>query len=263
MDEIAVGQRQPLLGKDRPRAPVTVAGVGAVEHRRERTAPILLRLAAVIEAATEGGERHRVLQFHPSDRPVEGAGEMEDCIAHHLGLHPPDVHPLQKPILRILSDGSRPPWLGAAGGELSAFPAVGSAGDDEPVERLHPPAVLHELDGEPVEQLRMGGGGASPTEIEHARKKRLVEVPHPDVIHGHPRRQRIGPIGDPAGQRRAPPRARRRIGRGDPRVGAIGRAHRRAPRGFHRSLRFLDRRGRGSDLRLPGGVGVGLGPRRG
>ena len=90
-----------------------------------------------------------------------------------------------------------------------------------------------------------------------------MEVPHPDMVHGHPRRQRIGPIGDPACECRASAGARRRIGRGNPRVGAIGRAHRGASRGFHRSLRLLDRRGRGSDLRLPGGVGLWLGPRRG
>ena len=189
---------------------------------------------------------------------------MKDRIAHHLGLHPADVHPLQKPILRILSDGSRPSWLGAAGrGGLRASPAVGGAGDDEPVERLHTPAVLHKLDSEPVEQLRMGRSGSSPAEIEHARQERLVEVPHPNMVHGHPCRERIVPIGDPAGQRRTPPRARRRIGRGDPRVGAIGGAHRRAPRGFHRSQCLLDRCGRGDDLRLSGGVGLGLGPRRG
>ena len=56
---------------------------------------------------------------------------------------------------------------------------------------LHAPPRLHELGGEPVEQLGVRGRLAAATEVEDGRDERLVEVARPDVVHGYARSERV------------------------------------------------------------------------
>ena len=70
------------------------------------------------------------------------------------------------------------------------------------------PVVFHQLDGEPVEQFGVRRRGALAAEVEDGRHERRPEVAHPDVVHHDTGGQRVGPIGRPQGQRRAPPGAR-------------------------------------------------------
>ena len=51
--------------------------------------------------------------------------------------------------------------------------------------------LLHELDGEPVEQLRVRRRLAVAAEVEDGRDQRRAEVPQPDVVDGHAGRQRV------------------------------------------------------------------------
>ena len=70
--------------------------------------------------------------------------------------------------------------------------------------------LIHELDGQPVEQCRVRRRRALAAEVEDRRHQRLAEVPHPDVVDGDAGRQRMPRIGHPAGQRRAAAGAGRR-----------------------------------------------------
>ena len=67
---------------------------------------------------------------------------------------------------------------------------------DLTVELLDGPAVLHELDGQVVQQFRMAGAIPGGSEVTQAPNEARPEVVMPDAIHDHTRSQRIGWAGD-------------------------------------------------------------------
>ena len=66
--------------------------------------------------------------------------------------------------------------------------------DDQAIEPLQVPAVVHQVVGEPVEQFEFRRRRAAEAEVGHRLDQRPVHVPHPDVIDGHPRGERVFPI---------------------------------------------------------------------
>ena len=77
---------------------------------------------------------------------------------------------------------------------------------------LHAPVVLHEFDGQPVEQLGVRRRSPFAAEVKHRRHQRLAHVPSPDMIDGDPRRQRMTRVGQPFREGGAAAGAGRRIG---------------------------------------------------
>ena len=96
--------------------------------------------------------------------------------------------------------------------------------DDQAVNRLHAPSAFHEFHSEPVEQGGVRRPLAVAAEVVDRRNDRPAEMAAPEMIDGHPGRQRVGPIGDPASQGQPAARAARRIGR--PRYRCVVRAGR-------------------------------------
>ena len=68
------------------------------------------------------------------------------------------------------------------------------------MDRLLAPAPVHELAGQPIEQLGMAGGGALRAEVVVGLDQAAAEIRLPDPVHGDPGRQRIAAIDQPAGQ---------------------------------------------------------------
>src|SRR5947209_2936480 len=96
-------------------------------------------------------------------------------------------------------------------GRVRAHPVRGTR-DDPTVERLERPgyrssvARLHQLDGEPVEQVGMRWWGAVAAEVMRGGHQGSAEMPAPDVVDRDAGGQRIATVVDPAGQRRPPSR---------------------------------------------------------
>ena len=65
---------------------------------------------------------------------------------------------------------------------------------------LQAPARLHELDGQPVEQVGEFRAGGPQAEVGHGRDQRLAEMPGPDVVDRDAGRQGIAAVDDPSGQ---------------------------------------------------------------
>ena len=81
---------------------------------------------------------------------------------------------------------------------------------------LHAPAVIHELDGQPVEQLLIRWAVALASEIVRRGHDAAPEMSLPDAVHHHARGQRIVARRDPLRQRFPPARnepRRRRLRR--------------------------------------------------
>ena len=65
------------------------------------------------------------------------------------------------------------------------------------------PAAIDELGGQPVQQLRVRRRGALRAEVLHGRDDAPSEDHLPEAVHGHPRRERMRRIRQPAGQAEA------------------------------------------------------------
>ena len=66
---------------------------------------------------------------------------------------------------------------------------------------LEPPAAVHELGGQPVEQLGVGRRLAQLAEVVGRRHDSAAEVILPEPIGHHPGRPRVAAVGQPVGQR--------------------------------------------------------------
>jgi curved DNA-binding protein CbpA len=143
---------------------------------------------------------------------VQPAGDLKDGVAHLFGIQARAVHMREDAISCI----HRRMSVGAL--------AIDRAGDQQPMQRLHAPALVHQFRGQPVEQGWVQRRGAVSAKVEHPGHERLSEVAQPDVVHRHPCRQRIVPMSDPAGKRQASARAgrwgQRQRGAVEPRGGA-------------------------------------------
>ena len=89
---------------------------------------------------------------------------------------------LEQPVVRILGELVR---------RAERHLAVGGGGQHLPVESLHVPAALAEIDGQPVEQLRVRGRLALAAEIVGGLDDADAENLLPHAIDGHARGERM------------------------------------------------------------------------
>ncbi len=92
------------------------------------------------------------------------------------------------------------------------FP-VGRRTHDELVQRLHPPAVVHEPAGEPIQQFGMRRQFALAAKIIRRRDKAAAEVHFPNTVHHHAGGERIIAVNQPLRQAEAVARRAGREGR--------------------------------------------------
>ena len=125
-------------------------------------------------------------------------------------VEPAAVEPPEQAVLRIAPRG-----LG--GDRRPARLPVGAAQQDQPVDRLEPPAVLDERRRQPVEQFGMAGTVALGAEVVDRLHQPRAEVVLPEPVDDHPGRQRMrrarrasGPAGCGDRPRRRAARAGRR-----------------------------------------------------
>ena len=78
------------------------------------------------------------------------------------------------------------------------------------MQALEPPAVFHEIAGEPVEQLGVAWQFAQFTEVARCIDQAAAEVVHPKTVDEHAGRERVRAVGEPPGQ--GQPAAGRRPG---------------------------------------------------
>ena len=90
--------------------------------------------------------------------------------------------------------------LGEQGGGDRRVLAIGRAHDDEPKRPLQVPAVLDEIHGEPVEELRVERAFALQAEVFDSAHESLAEEHLPEMIHGHAGGEGILLGGQPARQ---------------------------------------------------------------
>jgi NAD(P)-dependent dehydrogenase (short-subunit alcohol dehydrogenase family) len=85
---------------------------------------------------------------------------------------------------------------------------VGGGSHDQPVHPLQAPrgtvGGMQQLAGEPVEQFRMRGKAPLKTEVAGCPHQSLAKMKAPQPVDDDPRRERIGGVGDPFGERLAP-----------------------------------------------------------
>ena len=82
--------------------------------------------------------------------------------------------------------------------------AIDRARDDQPMNRLEPPAAADQLASQPFEQLGMVGPVAGRAEVVGRAHQALAEVVLPEPVDNHPRQQGAGAVvdvGEPLGQR--------------------------------------------------------------
>ncbi len=82
---------------------------------------------------------------------------------------------------------------------------VGLRRHDQPVHLFDAPVLLHQLDGQPVQKLRMRRTLAHLADVIRCREDAAAEVVLPDAVRGHARRQRILVGDDPLRQCQAAP----------------------------------------------------------
>ena len=124
---------------------------------------------------------------------------------------------------------------------------------------LDAPAAFHELAGQPVEQFRMAWRRSLGAEVVVGLDEPASEVRLPDPVDGHPGRQRIAPVHQPAGQVHAVGRraralaSQRREDRGHPGSDHVSLAGEIAPQMHVRRTRVfgpLPHDHRGDEMRL-------------
>ena len=71
---------------------------------------------------------------------------------------------------------------------------------DQPVDLLDAPPALHELPGQPVDQVLMSRPAAIGAKIAGGGHQSVAEVVLPDAVDHHPGRQGVFPTGNPLGQ---------------------------------------------------------------
>ena len=123
---------------------------------------------------------------------VEFSGGEEGCVADGFGVETGAVHAPEEAVVAILEGGG-----GAVGGAL----AVGGAGYEEAVELLkRAVSFVAEPDGEPIEELRVGGWAAHFAEVGGGIDEAGAEVILPYAVDdGAPGEDVLG-IGEPVGE---------------------------------------------------------------
>ena len=142
-------------------------------------------------AVDVGSDRNRRTELVGADRAADG----EDRVTDRFG-----VEALERfvPVEAV---------LGIAGIPLAVVRrglAVGGGSEDQAMESLQLPSVLHEIVGEPVEEFGMRRALAHGTEIRGRADEAAAEVMHPDAVHQHAGDERIRAAGEPPGEGQAP-----------------------------------------------------------
>ncbi len=165
---------------------------------------LLLGRVLEVQAPPRDGQPRSVVDVGAAQGRVERPGDGEDAVADDLGLGASGCPSPEEHVVRV------PGEVGRVGMRVAS---IRGARDDQPVDRLHAPAAIHQLGGQPVQQRGVARRLAVAAEVVHRRHDRPAEVPAPDVVDRHPRRERVGLVGDPAGEGQPTARAGRRIGR--------------------------------------------------
>src|SRR5262249_47398480 len=137
------------------------------------------------------------IDFGPADCGIELTADSQHGVADDFRFHAAWVH---APKINVLGISLRIGIIGFA--SRGAHP-VSLRSDDQAMNALHAPAALHELHGEPVEQLRMRRQLAVLAEISNAGNDRAAEMTQPDMVHCNSRGKRIFTAGDPTREGKA------------------------------------------------------------
>ena len=227
-DEVVVHQHQRLRrhGGDSPLGAVWLhrRGVKCIDKRKHlRAAHLHVEAAAVFLGTQRDGFSRwpigTVVGAHADDDLahlvllhrhrfaehawVPLAAHEENRVAEGLGLEPADAHAAEQPVV-----GVEFVELGQAARSL----AVSLAGHDEPMQALEPPAVFHEVAGEPVEQFGVAWLLAQFAEVTRCIDQAAAEVVQPKAVDEHTARERMRPVGQALGQGQPSP------GRGSPAI---------------------------------------------
>ena len=186
---------------------------GALDERVERTAVAVFAFAGLPFDASVGafaGHAGGLRRIDAGSAHLGGeqAGGAERAVADEFGVEAEAAAAGEQEVLAILF------------GELRRHDGrllVRGAGDDQAMELLHRPAGLHELDGEPVEQLRVGRRLALVAEVLERAHEAAAEEGLPLAVDRDARGERVLRGEEPAGERQA-------VGRG---VFGQGREERR------------------------------------
>lgn len=136
-----------------------------------------------------------IVEFLAAYRAIEFAGRLQDAVANEFPFHSAHVEMPQVTVVGIFF------CIQFARFTRARLHAVRIAGDYQPVDFLHRPAGIHQFDCQPVEQFGVTGCLAVAAEIVRAGDNRPAEMPQPDMIDGHARRQRVIARCDPIRQR--------------------------------------------------------------
>ncbi len=172
--------------------------------------PPILVVGHVPDAVGLGREDAGAVHLR-AEQPARG----ELAVADHLGFEAEARSAREQPVVGIALGERR-----RHRGRLS----IGRRGDDRPQQRLLAPAAIHQLDGEPVEELGVRGRLALRPEVLAGLDQAASEELLPQAVDVHPRHQRVVAIDEPAGQAEAIGRQRvlhRRQRQGRPRVHAL------------------------------------------
>ena len=104
-------------------------------------------------------------------------GRGQHAVANHFGLQATTV---ALPPQAVVFVDREVRMVGTPG---TRSKLIGVARDDQAMDVLHAPIVFHQLDREPIEQLRQRGLLSGTPKDENTFHKRPAEVPHPDVVH--------------------------------------------------------------------------------
>ena len=131
----------------------------------------------------------------PADLAIEQAADGQGVVADHLGVQ---AEAAARGDSRRLN-GSRRASSAVSRRRLP----IGRRGDDQLVHRLQAPFPLDELDGQPVEQFRVGRRFALGAEVLARLDEAAAEEARPEPIHRHAAGQRVVRVDQPAGQAQA------------------------------------------------------------
>ena len=127
---------------------------------------------------------------------VQPAGDPENGIPEGVRIHPSQGKTGQEEIVGVSLQGM------PSGSRLLP---VGGGSHDQAVQGLETPTAVHELAGQPVQQLGMGWPRSGASEVAGRAHQPHAEVMLPDAVHHDPGGQRMVGLGQPLGQREAPP----------------------------------------------------------
>ena len=142
----------------------------------------------------------------PDARPfeflVEPARDRQNGVADLLGTEPATRLVPVKAVFRINFRSERRRFVGPV--VVRRLP-IDFGGQDQAVQGFDVPAAGDEFLGQPVKELRMRRRRCLRAEVVGVLDEAAAEMSLPDAVDDHAGHERIGRIGEPAGERRATP----------------------------------------------------------